>query len=513
MSTLAIDSRLKLQLLLWYGVLAVAVLLLGIFLASDLHFIAMMVAGVLGLATLPYHAQIAARVAIVTFGSALVVPFLFGFMNAWEVAGFLGWSGAVVTIMLRHQSASFGETLRRNKCVYLGVVGFSLVMFILMRAHHVGFHSLGGTSGARQYVANIICAIFPVLFALTDMNEKTVFRLIVLQYALMFTFLVPDLAVATGKFQWVFYMLTPPVDSFNFEQNFQNFGFRRLQSFQSLGLGIVGVLLLYNPLRRFLTGRGIWLLPALAIGLGVGLLSGHRSFFISLVIMFAIMAWAQRFFTMRHQLLVGCVLVPLLAFVYIFADALPDAGQRAVSFLPGIQVNAKAELDANGTYMMRKEMATIGIKMIPHNLWIGRGFPIWNAAFNSAEHPDLRTINLFVEQGAFASGLIGLMVDTGLPGCLCMLLVILGGSIASWRIFRETRRPGYEDRFALACCLSAASWLSTLFGFVFIQGNACAAMLTLGLPCGLVILCERMLRQRAQPGADEVPVAQGVGGS
>ena len=325
--------------------------------------------------------------------------------------------------------------------------------------------------------------------------------------------LVPDLAVATGKFQWVFYMLTPPVDSFNFEQNFQNFGFRRLQSFQSLGLGIVGMLLLYHPLRRFLTGRGIWLLPALAIGLGVGLLSGHRSFFITLAIMFALMAWAQRFFTLRHQLLVGCVLVPLVSFVYMFTDSLPDAGQRAVSFLPGIQVNAKAEMDANGTYMMRKEMATIGIKMIPHNLWIGRGFPIWNTAVNSAEHPDLRTINLFVEQGAFASGLIGLMVDTGLPGCLCMLLVILGGSIAAWRVFRETRRHGYEDPFALACCLSAASWLSTLFGFVFIQGNACAAMLTLGLPCGLVILCERMLRQRAQPGADEVPVAQGVGGS
>ena len=129
-----------------------------------------------------------------------------------------------------------------------------------------------------------------------------------------------------------------------------------------------------------------------------------------------------------------------------------------------------------------------------------------------AEHPDLRAINLFVEQGAFSNGAINLMVNTGLPGFLCMFLVMVGGSVAAWRILREIRRHRYEDPFALACSLIAASWLTTLFGFIFIQGNASLAMITLALPCRLTVLCEWMLHQRSKRGAEEALTGLAGGG-
>jgi hypothetical protein len=361
MSTLAIDSRLKLQLLLWYGVLAVAVLLLGIFLAADLSFIALMVAGVLGLATLPYHAQLAARIATATSISALSLPLVSGGMSVWILGAFLGWSGVAVTILLRRQSPACGETLRRNKWVYIGTFGSCVVLFMLMRINHVGLRSLGSSAqGGRPYFENLLSAIFPLLFAVIELDEKTLFRLIVLQIVLSFTFVLTDVAIATGKFQGIFYLVQASPDAFNFERMAEQFGLRRFQSLAGVGTGIVLLLFLYNPLRKFLTVRAVWMVPILLTALAIGAVSGHRLVFIGLGFTAFWLALAQRFFSLRNLLLVMGVVLPMLSYIYLFADSFPLAAQRALYVLPGLKVDALAQMDAESTYFVRVELFKVG---------------------------------------------------------------------------------------------------------------------------------------------------------
>lgn len=513
MSTFAIDSRLKLQLFLWYAVIALALLVLGIFLVTNQFFTAFLVAGLLALVTLPYHAKLASRLAVATVSSALMAPFVPGYTPLWMVAAALGWSGVAVTTMLRRQTPTYVETVRRNKWIFIGGAGFCVVMVVLMKVHGVGFSRLMGASksGARQYMENIACFVFPILFAMIDMDEKSLFRLIVLRYFLSFTFVISDLAVTTGKFQWVLYLLRPPVDAYNFSEHALNFGVQRYQSLMDLGTGAVFLLLLYQPMRRFLTWRALWLAPVLFLSLAIGAFSGHRSFYIYLAFNIFFMALAQRFLTLRNRLLALGGLASLLVFLYAFAESLPLSAQRAISFLPGIRVGRVAVMDASATAMVRKQLFFIGLRMIPDHLWIGRGFPRWENTITAAEIPDLATVNLLVEEGAFASGPVGLLVDTGLPGCLSIMLLLWGGSVAAWRIIGMLRRQGYEDRFALACALVAANWFANLPNFFFIQGNANMALITFGLPCGLLILCERMLRQRLQsPPPEELTAGVGA---
>lgn len=505
MSTLAIDSRLKLQLFLWYAVIALALLILGVFLVTNQFFTAFLVAGLLALVTLPYHAKLASRLAVATFSSAIMAPFVPGYTPLWMVATLLGWSGVAVVTMLRRQSPSYVETVRRNKWIFIGGACFCVVLVMLMKSQGVGFSRLMGASksGARQYVENIACFIFPILFAMIDMEEKTLFRLIMLRYLLSFTFVISDLAVSTGKFQWVLYLLRPPVDAYNFSERALSFGVERYQSLMDLGTGAVFLLLLYHPLRSFLSWRAFWLVPVTVFSLVLGAFSGHRSFYVYVAFNVFFVAVAQRFLTLRNRLIALGGLASLLVFLYAFADSLPLSAQRAVSFLPGIQVDRAAVMDASATALTRKQLFFIGLRMIPDHLWIGRGFPRWENTITAAELPDLATVNLLVAEGAFASGPIGLLVDTGLPGCVSIMLLLWGGSVAAWRIVRMLRRHGYEDRFALACALVAANWFANLPNFFFIQGNANMALITFGLPCGLLILCERILRQRVQRLAQE----------
>ena len=76
MNVNAVDVRIRFHLFLWYGFMGFAVLLLGFFLAASPSFLAVMATGFAWLMLLPYHAQVAFYLALSTFSSALILPFI-----------------------------------------------------------------------------------------------------------------------------------------------------------------------------------------------------------------------------------------------------------------------------------------------------------------------------------------------------------------------------------------------------------------------------------------------------
>lgn len=490
-----------------YGAIAISALLLAVFLAADWFLAGFLVAGVLWLATLPFHAEIAYRIAMATFASAFVVPFLPGQPFVWEAAALIGWSGVAVAVMLRRYQPDFGETVARNKWVYFGAVIYCAVLLLLMKFRGAGLVALGsGVGGGRLYAQQMVCAIFPLLFAVVDCNEHRFFRLMVIQWVLAATYLISDFAFSTGRFQFLLFVLKTPFDASNFETMAMNFGIRRWQSFLHLGIGATMLLVLYQPLRKFAERSAIWLVPALLTALGLGLFSGHRIFFITLAFFFLGLAFCQRFFNLRNNILIMLVALPLLTFTYLFSRELPMAAQRAVSFMPGIVVDSSVRVDGENTMIARQLLRRIGIGMIPQYFWMGRGFTKWVGFLEVSqmhEHPMLATVNYNVSQGAFTNGPIGLMVNAGFFGFLGMYIFIVGGTVAAWRIARVVRARRYEDRFALACCVAVSYWFATVMMFTFLHGDAEYALRDFGLQAGMLILAERMLRRREQERALE----------
>lgn len=505
MAISAIESRYQFNLLLWYGVGVLALLLAGILLAANQYLMALMLAWVGWLTTLPYHARLSVVLATTTFSAALIVPFVPGRPFVWEVAALLGWSGVVVLTMLRRFPDDFRTTLRRNRWIYLGVLVYCLTLLFLMDQRGFGLRVLGSGAamGGRAYLQQLVCAIFPLLFAMLRLEEKTLVRLLMIQWLLSTTYVISDFAFTFGGgAASLLYFLELPADAINFEGQAYQFGIRRFQSFQFAGLGLMFFLLARYPLKDFFGRRGWWLLPTFLGIFGASLLSGHRTIVFFITGTLVMLAIAQRFFTARTLILGPLIASLTLLLVYTQADRLPLAVQRAISFLPGIQIDPVAAADAAKTVEARKWLRHAGLQIIPQYLWVGRGFTRYADIHLAPLDPDGVTVH--IQQGVFYNGFIGLMVNTGLSGTVGMGLVILGGTLLALRVLKLVRTLGPDLILCRVASILGGFWVVSVLFFLFIHGDAEFALKSFALQLGTLIMAERLLRHRVHT-AEQAP--------
>lgn len=488
----------KLGQLIWLGAAFIVVGLLGFFLASDAYFAFFVTLGLLLMGTLPYHSNLSVYLSVATFSSAIIIPFAPGRPYMWEFAALLGWSGLLVTVAMRRYKQDFGESIRENKWLFIGIMGVIGVLVFTMYARGVGLRITGGGQmGGRFYFQQIICAIFPLIFAMVRPGEKTMSRLLILQYVLSFTFLIAEFVwmFAPRELQFILQFLDVSGDSFTFEKQASNFGFVRMASLLAVGESMVFLLLAFHKLSDFLSIRGFYLIPVTISVLFMGMFSGHRIILIDVFGVALVLAYAQRMFTPRNILITGMGLSFVLIGVYVFVDQTPLAVQRAVSFLPGLDVQQAAYDDAFGTLGTRSALREIGMEMIPDYLWVGRGFS-FSSSDNLAMLSDPTGLALHVAQGRFYNGLIGLMVNTGIFGTLFMLILMMGGTTLAWRVIKRVRILGSNDIFLRLAGIMASFWVANLITFLFLHGDSQYAMKSFCFQTGVLIVCDYHLKMR-----------------
>jgi hypothetical protein len=492
----AAEYRIRFHKALWYGIMLLAALSLGGFLASDQFLVAFVVGGTLWLATLPYHAHLAMLLTVSTFSSALIVPFMPGRPYVWEAAALLAWTGMIVIFMVRRNAPDFAATLREHRWVFLGSLLYCVVLVGIMMVRGFGLRILGsGQAGGRFYIQQLLCAVFPLLFASLQTNERTLVKLLGVQWLLTGTFLLADFAFTFGgSMTSALYFVELPVDAASFEYQSMRFGIRRFQSLALVSMGLFFILLLFNHTRDFVGRKAVWLLPLTALVLVVGLMSGHRVVLVTTGFVMLFCVYAQRFFTVRNQLIALLVLIPAFSLLYGFADRMPLAAQRAVAFLPGISIDNAARADAVGTMTVRRTMFRIGLEMMPQYFWVGRGFARYLDEYSRLYDPTGTSSH--IQQGVFYNGFVGLMVNTGIFGTVGMLLFMFGGTRVCWQIIRHIRTHGCEDLFTRACSVTAGIWMGSVISFLFLHGDSEYAMKTFSLQAGVLILSNRLLRQR-----------------
>jgi len=497
----AVDYRIRFHKALWYGVMLLAALSLGVFLASDQFLVAFVVGGTLWLATLPYHAHLAMLLTVTTFSSALIVPFMPGRPYVWEGAALLAWTGLLVMFMVRRSAPELWATVRAHRWVFIGSLVYCVVLIVTMMVRGFGLRILGsGQAGGRFYIQQLLCALFPLLFAALQTNERTLVKLLGIQWFLTGTFLIADFAFTFGGvFTPALYFVELPVDAASFEYQSMRFGIRRFQSLALVSMGFFFILLLFNHTRDFVGRKAVWLLPLTVLVLVVGLMSGHRVVLVTTGFVMIFCVYAQRFFTARNQLFALLILIPTFALLYGFANRLPLAAQRAVAFLPGISIENVARADAVGTMTVRRTMFRIGLEMMPQYFWVGRGFARYLDEYSRLYDPTGTMAH--INQGVFYNGFVGLMVNTGVFGTAGMLLFIFGGTRVCWQIIRHLRTHGCEDTFSRACSVTAGIWMGSVISFLFLHGDSEYAMKTFSLQAGVLILSQRMLRQRLEAAA------------
>ena len=498
MATDAFDSRVRMNQIFWFGLVFIAVSLLGFFLAYDSFTAVFASIGLIWLGLLPYHSKLAVYLAVSTFSSAIIIPFFPGRPLMWEFAAFLGWSGLVITISMRQYTPDFNERFHEARWLFIGILGYCLTLFIIMFYRGVGLRILGsGQMGGRFYFQQLLCAIFPLLFIMCRPSEKALVRLFILQCLLTATFLISEFAWAFMPKQLDFLLRFFELsgDAVSFDVRATQVGLRRFQSLREISQGLYFLILVAFSLKMFTQRSGFFLVPTVLGILVMGALSGHRILLlITLVTTFFCMI-AQRFFTPRNILLFSILGIVSLTLVYVFVDSMPLAAQRAVSFLPGISVQQLAAEDGYGTLVTRKILREIGMEMIPQYMWIGRGFGLTQTDdFSVLWDPTQITFHL--NQGRFFNGFIGLMVNTGLTGTLSMLIILLFGTVLSWKIIKNLQILGAEEPFLRMCGVVAGLWMASTVSFLFLHGDSEYALKTFSLQIGIMLVCFYHLNTR-----------------
>jgi hypothetical protein len=493
----AIDQRIKLEKAFWFCVIVFGALAIGYLLAADQTTLAMCVGGLGWLMTLPYHARISVYLGVSAFSSALILPLFPGRPFWWEFAALLGWSGIAMTVAMREYASDFVERVKANRWIFIGMLGYCAMLIITMYYRGVGLRILGsGQVGGRFYFQQLSCVVFPFLFLIRHLEERTLVRLFIIQCLLTFTYLVSDFvfSIAPQSMYFLLYFFELPGDAVGFEMNAARFGVRRFQSLYMVGTGLFFLLMVFYNVRHFFSLRAFVLVPATAAVLTAGMLSGHRYLAVIITGTVLFCAISQRFFTLKNTSIGLAAGVLLFSFIYALAERAPLAVQRVVSVLPGIRIDTQARQDGDSTMETRRMLRKIGMDWMPTYFWIGRGFGL--EMNDSSVLWDPTTVTMHASQGRFFNGFIGLMVNTGVFGTVCMGIFLLGGTYTAWRIIKHLRTHGCEDNFSRLCAVISGWWMASAVAFLFLHGDSEYAMKTFSLQAGMLLACERCLLRR-----------------
>jgi hypothetical protein len=492
------DIRFRLDAVLWYGGMFVLVFVLSIMLARNWFFAAIIGGAVVWAIALPYHAVLALAISMATYNSAFLVPFSPGPMTVADAALLLAWSGVPLLIMLRRFPRDTAYMVQQNRAVFIGIIVYVAALAVIIVARGVGFGFLGASAGGgKVYFRQLVSTIVPLLFVVTPVDEKNFTRLATLYFVLSGTYLVSDavLAVMPGAANLILSILQLPTDAVFFEFSTRQFGFRRLQSLFYVCPKIVFALLMYHSVKDVLGRRAWWLIPAIVGLLGAGLGSGHRANLIHTGIVLMVLFWVQKAFNPRNVILIISTTVLGVTILYVTAEFMPAAVQRAISFLPGIEVDSDVAANAAATWHSRIETTRRGMDMIPEYWLLGRGFTRYADLIpNSREVLD--SVAYAVLQGYFLNGFVGLMVNTGLFGTIGMCIFLIGGARLAGHVVHQARAADFESTLSRTGAVFASLYFVDFVFFFLLEGNVDWALSRFGMYVGILFACERLMRER-----------------
>ncbi len=262
------------------------------------------------------------------------------------------------------------------------------------------------------------------------------------------------------------------------------------------------------PLVRFQISKSLMLLFVLAVALwpfrarhrfaivlsfGIAWLvagfSGHR---IAVLYLAVFLLWALYFHSRRFRItrlaaygigFAGTVF--LLGFLSLH---LPLSFQRALSWLPGVDVAPEAMRSAESTWRWRLELWRCMLDMLPDYWLLGRGFAFNVMDFYALPYrPDAHIAWALVTHN-YHAGAFGVLMDMGVFGLVCAYVLLCAGCIRGWRAWKKPWRNSTLRRFH-ATLLAVYLTEFFLFTLLFLGGAPTLATFLLE-----IVMLERLRR-------------------
>ena len=334
----------------------------------------------------------------------------------------------------------------------------------------IGIKALGGASHGGRYYIYILGAIIGY-FALTAGQIPILKsrKMAALYFLSGTTGVLGNLAYTVGPAFYFMFYLVPSGPAMG--QWASDYGLTNID--RILGLGpacnaALCFLLASYGIRELFKWAKPWRFAFLCAIVGAGFFSGFRS---SLMLGFLIFAF-QFYFEglLRTRFCLAMIALAIAGFVslLLFANRMPMAVQRSVSFLP-INVDSSVRADAIGSSEWRYEMWAIVWKDVPKYLIIGKGYGIDPTEMDlTKEAIHMGLISSFEESilaGDYHNGPLSVLVPFGIIGCVAFVWVLIAG----FRVLFSNYRHG-DDRLRRINSVLLSYFLANCFSFLFIFG-------------------------------------------
>jgi hypothetical protein len=223
--------------------------------------------------------------------------------------------------------------------------------------------------------------------------------------------------------------------------------------------GLAGMLDLTRPWRL-----------ALLLGAGfVSMYGGFRSAVLLQVLLFAVLFTVEGLWRTRYLLIALCSALTIGGVLAVFADKLPPAVQRAVSFLP-IKVDPWVKMAAESSTEWRMEMWRTLLPELPKYLFKGKGYALDSQELSmvtdlsrSGTSADSAAAALFA--GNYHNGPLSVLIPFGVYGTVAFLWFLAAGG---W-VLRQNHRHGHPALHTINAFL-LAYYVTRIIFFFFIFG-------------------------------------------
>jgi hypothetical protein len=454
----------------------------------------LMVAALIAAITIQHHGRIAIVLMLTTISSAFILPHA-ARPYVWEVSSLFAFSGVFGALSFRRWPPHAQHFLRRNGLIIHTCIVYGLLLAFLMIRHGVGLRILGSsTMGARFYLQQIILVPLPLCAILFPLKRKTATILVLIQLGMSFTFIISEAFFRFGLpgASMVLRFVELQSDTLNFTISSQMGGISRYQSIGVFSYNLCMVLLVLYPMRKLFSKQGIYLIPLFAlllIALGLG---GSRRWAIQFILIFAFMAWSQKSIGIREMWWGFAVMVLGILLLYANIEHLPLSIQRTFSIFPGIEIDPIAQADANITMSLRRALRAEAVRIISENFWLGVGFGI-DPNLLLIHNPTIGAFEQHALGGNFYSGPIGVFANLGVIAFVLFVLLQAGMLRLALRIIALTRGERRMDMFHRISLLLVAQYLTHLFIYTFITGDASTALKSFVPYAVMMLVCERIL--------------------
>ena len=365
---------------------------------------------------------------VLAWNASLCLAFLPGQPALWSIMAFVCLLFAVLSRAVSPNARFVIESsITKSLLILTGVVVATGLM-----TGGIGFQILGSSQyGGKKFF--IFLAAVAGYFVLTSRRippHRAGFY-VALFFLSGLTYAVSDLAAIGGprlEFLSLFFPSASAVRDAALANPLRSGDVRRVGEFLMIAPALLTYLLARFGVRKLLDLTQPWRLLLLILALGMGLLSGFRSFVLLSGLTFAGMFYLEGLHRTRYApallgilLLGGVVVLPQ-------ADKLPLAAQRALTFLPG-KFDYGARMSASATMSWRVQMWKDLLPEVPRCLLRGRGWGIDAREFSTTvemEDP-LNPLSSTMLVGDYHNGPLSILIPFGLYGMIAFVWFLITG--------------------------------------------------------------------------------------